>query len=228
MTNAVKNAEISAPATEITYFSPGNYFIGIVDQIMSGNKNARIDLANNGAVILLASQNIFYSQVRDMEQFCRAPASQFTIRFLNQADITSLHGHGKPKNIKDLLWQAAFYASEGRLIESCTNGGATQIYDVIKLHHWPNLTRLPITANTMRICALLSRSPSSIMLIHRKLGIEAEEVFQIYSAACSAGLVRIMHNNTADETPHIENGNIKKVTVSSSIFRSLFNKLSGL
>jgi hypothetical protein len=130
---------------------------------------------------------------------------------------------GSGKNISDLLWQSAFHVSEGRLIEGCSK------YDVVQLRHWPNLTRLPVTPNAARICALLTRHPTTIMLIHRVLGIDKEEVCQIYSSAYSAGIAHMVSRSpilngfedSADDTQ------LEQVQ-DRGIFRSLFAKISRL
>ncbi|VAW60185.1 hypothetical protein MNBD_GAMMA08-2181, partial [hydrothermal vent metagenome] len=90
-------------------------------------------------------------------------------------------------------WMAGFYASNGRLMMGSYRN------DVVELLHWPNLTRLPSTPNTMGIASLLSSCPTSITLAHRFLGIELSEIYQFYAAARCAGITRIV--NRAPEEP---------------------------
>ncbi len=87
------------------------------------------------------------------------------------------------------MWQAAFHASQGRLIEGCSK------YDVVRFRRWPNLSRLPKSPNTTRICALLTRHATTIMLAHRRLGADKEEIYQTYAAAYCAGLVTMVSRN---------------------------------
>ena len=74
--------------------------------------------------------------------------------------------------------------------------------DVVELPHWPNLSRLSMTPNTIRLCALLTRHPTSILLAGRLLKIESPELYQFYSAARCAGLARPV--NRKAEEPKLE------------------------
>lgn len=211
------------------YFSPGGYFLGLAKRLAASHSNARIALPGRGEVSIMPDQHKFYANVPDMAEFCQAPAAAFEVSTLRKDEDAHLHEMGHARNINELFWQAAFHASQGRLIESSSNGETVHIYDVIRLHHWPNLTRLPKTQNTMRICALLTRSPSTIMLVPRKLGIEPREVYQVYSAACSSGLVNVISNHLGrtDTQADIESEPIE-ASQGQGLLRSLFSKISGL
>ncbi len=209
------------------YFSPAKYFLGIAKHALASHHDMRATLPGRGEVAILPSRNEYVADVPDMREFCLAPASQFKTTLLSKEDIALLTAACKPRSIMDLLWQAAFHASQGRLVESRVNGEAVHLFDVIGFHHWPNLTRLPMSQNTMRICALLTRHPSSIMLVHRKLGIKPEEVYQVYSAACSAGLVNVVSSHMAPaELEDVDVGH--EPTRQHGILRSLFTKVAGL
>lgn len=87
---------------------------------------------------------------------------------------------GRPLN--ELLWDYAWRWSDGRLLPDCRRD------DVAKLTRWPNLTRVSSSANSMRIAALLTARPTSLVLASRILNVEEKELFQFYSAARYAGL----------------------------------------
>ncbi|HEY5995222.1 MAG TPA: hypothetical protein VIU46_11565 [Gallionellaceae bacterium] len=212
---------------KVDYFSPADYFLGVVKHAVASNQNVRATLRGKGDISILPARNEYYANVPNMAEFCQAPASQIETKELNKDEVVHLSDTGMPRNIKDLLWQAAFHASQGRLVESRVNGESVHLYDVIQFHHWPNLTRLPKTQNTMRICALLTRTPSSIMLVHRKLGIEPGEVHQVYSAACSAGLVNKVSGHLAQAYIDDTNDGHEPV-LEHSLFHSLFAKIKGL
>ncbi len=214
---------------EPVYFSPGSYFLGIAKRLAASNGNARVILPGRGEVNIIPSQRKYFANVPDMAEFCQAPAAAFEVSALKKEEGELLQEMGHEKNINELFWQAAFHASQGRLIESSSNGESVHIYDVIRFHHWPNLTRLPTTQNTMRICALLTRHPSTIMLVHRKLGIAPREVFQVYSAACSSGLVNVISNHLGqtDIQADIEDGQAAQ-THRHGLLHSLLAKISGL
>lgn len=212
---------------EPEYFSSGEYLLGILKRAIASQSNVEISLGTMGNVSLFPSVGVYFASASDMPEFCRAPASRFKTTALSKDICEPRHHASSARNISEILWQAAFHASRGRLVESRSSGEPVQIYDVIKFHHWPNLTRLPMTPNTMRIFALLTRQPSSIVLVPRKLGVEPEEVFQVYSAACSSGIVHVVrdHLGQADlDDQHEAVGPIGE----SGFLHSLFTKIMGL
>lgn len=220
--------EIPRPHTEYpTYFSPADYFLGIARHALASENDVQVSLPQIGEVTFSPSRGAYHAAVSDMRAFCQAHASLFRITVLKQADMaprddTQLTGH-----TNDLLWQAAFHASQGRLVESYANGNPVRILDVVKFRRWPNLTRLPMTRNTMRICALLTRHPSSLLLVSRKLGIEQEEVFQVCSAACGAGIAHVACGQTAGSAPdHPDGPNVSQKR--HGLLDSLFNKITRL
>ncbi len=228
---AVHNATAprSGIGIEPSYFSPAQYLLGVARHVMEVGQNALITLPDIGYVAIFPGERRFVAQVQDMAAFCSSPASAFVTSHLAREESARLADMRPTGNIKDLLWQAAFYASGGRLVESNAHGEPVHIYDVIRFHHWPNLTRLPMTPNTMRICALLTRQPSSIALIPKKLGITPEEVYQVYSAACASGILHVQSSglgkvddlvNLGDEDKHAHHRD--------GLLHSLLAKISGL
>lgn len=202
-------------------FPAADYFLGIAQRITSSSDNARVVLPGKGEVSLFPGRKEYYADIPDMAEFFQAPAAQFEITALGEAATPKAPGSGK--NIGELLWQASFHASQGRMV------AGTSKYDVVQFRHWPNLTRLPKTQNTARIFALLTRHPTTIMLVHRKLGIDKDEVYRIYSAAFSAGIASMVSRNpqaTAnDAAAEIEQA---EPAQERGLLRSLFSKISGL
>ncbi len=197
-------------------FSPADYFLGIAQRVIASGADTRVTLPGRGEVILYPARREYAARIDDPAEFFQAPAAQFQSAPLNAATEPA-----PPREIGELLWQAGFHASEGRLVKGTTK------FDVVQFRHWPNLPRLPQTANTARICALLTRHPTTIMLAHRQLGIARDEVYQVYSAAHSAGLASIINQNpeavgTAAPWAAEDKGE------SRGLFRSLFAKISGL
>jgi hypothetical protein len=117
----------------------------------------------------------------------------------------------------------AFYLYEDNLIESCSEN------DVIQFSRWPNLTRLPVTPHTARICALLTRHPTSIMLVRRVLGIDKKEVNRVISAAFSAGIVNTISRGPSLSSYEPTVAEVKpEQTQKSGLWNSLFAKISNL
>ena len=205
--------------TGTTEFSPANHLLGIVQGIVASQNEVRILLPGKGEIAIRPARAEYHANAQDLPDFCRADAAEFKVIPLNETAPAYVTGPGR--DLKELLWSAAFHASEGRLVE-----GASK-YDVVQFRHWPNLTRLPTTPNAARICALLTRHPTTVMLIHRVLGIDKAEVCQIYSAAHCAGIT-----STISQTPKASSAASEAApsepAQERSLFRSLFAKISGL
>lgn len=202
-------------------FKPGDYLLGILQRAMASAENVRIILPGKGELVVLPTLGVYYAKTHDLIEFIRTPALFFNIEKCDEKVLPD--GLGSRKNLNALLWQTAFHASQGRLIEGCSK------YDVVKFRHWPNLTRLSITRNTARICALLTRHPTTIMLVHRVLGIDKEEVYQIYSAASAAGICHKFGKGPESENTDVDFPDQRPKPVNAqSLLSSLFAKISGL
>jgi hypothetical protein len=108
---------------------------------------------------------------------------------------------GRP--LEELLWTLAF--SEFSERKSCLNNGCRRD-DVVRLNHWPNLTRVPFGINSHRLAALFSARPTSIALAGKILGVDESEVLQFYNAAWYAGLVTRV-NRTAEPVTLVRHRN---------------------
>jgi len=199
-------------------FSAADYFLGIALGLVSAEGNARIVLPGRGEVSIFPGRREFVADIPDMADFCQAPAAQFQVAPLPATAAPLVPGSAK--NLGELLWAAAFHASQGRMVEG------TSKYDVVQFRNWPNLTRLPKTQNTARICALLTRHPTTIMLVHRMLDVGKDEVYRTYCAAQSAGIASIVSRD-----PTAKDGPVPapaEPAQGRGLLRSLFSKISGL
>ncbi len=104
----------------------------------------------------------------------------------------------RSRPIEELLWTIGFTGYESA---SCCSKRGCRTDDVIQLKRWPNLTRLPKTANTIRLVSLFSMRPTSVFLASRILKIEEDEVMRFYSAACYSGLAVRMNGNAKPYVP---------------------------
>lgn len=209
--------ELSNKAADaaIDTFMPEDYLLGIVQHVIASRVSKRIVLQGKGEVVILPERGVYFADVQDMAEFCSAPSADFTTT--DYRDSVLLSSSKVFKGINNLLWDAAFHASQGRLILGCSKS------DIVKFRHWPNLSRLAVTPNAARICALLTRHRTTILLVDRILGIDDKEVYRIYSAAHSAGISNAVLNfkTTAnDPQPELER--------KFGLFRALFAKISGL
>ncbi len=81
-----------------------------------------------------------------------------------------------------LLWKTSLWASRGRFPAD------TDLNTPVFLRRWPNLTRLPLFPHALRIAALWTNQPHSLLDTAKVLGIPQRHVFGFYSAAHALGL----------------------------------------
>ncbi|MBD3640760.1 MAG: hypothetical protein HUJ18_07155 [Marinobacter sp.] len=206
LTNKSPDASVAA-----AYFSPDDYLLKTLQRAVANNQDIHISTGNTGSLTILSSRGEYFTDSPDLRALlCQSP-DNCRVRILGTGDHQIPPESRVGRNIDELMWQAAFYVSDGRLMEGCNQA------DVIQLDCWPNLTRLPHTPNSFRILALLSKHPTSVFFASRLLKVPASEIYQIYSAAKAAGLSHAI--NRKAEEPRLEPHR------SQSLLSSLLNKI---
>lgn len=180
------NASVSlSQQAEQACFDPAHGLLGVIHKILATEQAVLVYASGVGAVAVVPARQEYFTVLAEEElaAFCRVPATGFAIKRLGEAGIQQFVDQGMlGRNIDELQWRAALYTSRGRLMKGCGRD------DVVLLKAWPNLTRLPVTPNALRIAALLTRFPTTVSLAHRLLKIPVEEMNEFYSAAQAAGL----------------------------------------
>jgi hypothetical protein len=182
----------------VGYFDPEYHLIDIVRRAMANRQDVAITLDGVGGIELFSNRGEYFANVSDMAAFCTVPSRRFRVTVLEDDRPAAPAADKIGRNIDELMWQAAFFASEGRLMKGCFRD------DVVQLRHWPNLSRLPRTPNSIRISAFLTRYPTSITLASRLLKIDSAELYQFYSAARCAGIAHALNRKPEEPVlkPH--------------------------
>lgn len=208
---SVSESELSEAVTvhsENYHFNPEEYLVNILKRAVSNEQDISVSLVSGERLAVFPSRGDYFSCVDDMPAFCRSNIEKFAVKVLNKTDADGLRKEQEyGRNFEELLWQASYYASQGRLIEGCKRE------DVVELSYWPNLTRLPCQTSSIAIASLLTRYPTSITLASRILNVPIEEVFEFYSAAFSAGFTNV-HNRsvqTPELKPHRDNTMLRQL-----------------
>jgi hypothetical protein len=184
-------------------FDPDDYHFGSTATLVhplrraiAHKQDVVFTLAGVGDLTLLPNRGEWFTSAHDMRRLCTAPSHAYEVRCLTSGEVDAIVRRGPGRNIDEIMWQAGYYASNGRLIDGCKRD------DVVELRHWPNLTRLPAPPNAMLVAALLSRYPTSITLAARLLKVPISEMFEFYTAAHCAGLAVAV--NRKPEMPRFE------------------------
>jgi len=215
-----EQAASNKPEGGEAFFSAGDYFLGLAQEAIASGKSTKIALPGKGEVSIFPAHREFVANITDEAEFFQAPAEQFQSTPIGDAPPPATTA--RRRHTSELLWLAAFHASKGRLVEGISR------FDVVKFRQWPNLPKLTKSQNTERICALLTRHPTTIQLVHRQLGIGKDEINQVYSAAHCAGIVSVLNRNPQAATSDEEAGAEEEASQDRGLFRSLFAKISGL
>ena len=196
------------------YFQPDSYVINIIRRAVANQQCVRVGSPDAGTLLLLPKRGEYIAEMKDPARFFVTPAKQFQVDVMETEPTALPRGLAHGRNIDELMWKAAFHASGGRLMDGCRRD------DVVQFRHWPNLSRLPATPNTMRIVALLTRHPTSITLARHLLKVDAAEMYQVYSAAHCAGIAHVLNRKPDDP--------VLKPHRNQALLGMLLNKIAGL
>ncbi len=197
--------------SKISYYSP--------EEFLQGKINTTLSLANQKSVAIRLSimvegkwKNITIDPTRNkviseinndkLEKLCTMPLICIDIKS-NQLSRRETEfkayisdNEQLEESMEQFLWKIALWTSTGRLHKGITPSSP------IRLSHWPNLTRLKNTPNSLRIAALLATQPSPPALIAKVLNVPISQVFSFYAASQAIGLT--------GPTGDINSGNIKE------------------
>lgn len=96
---------------------------------------------------------------------------------------------------ESLIWRTALWASRGRVPKG------TSFTTPVSLRRWPNVTKLMVFPQALRVSALWAKAPYSLVDTAKYLAIPQRNVFAFYSAVHAIGLVS---NAQGDKSRHIK------------------------
>jgi hypothetical protein len=170
-------------------FNAQDYLLGILQKAIAKKKNISVVHDRIGELLVFTEQGEYHSEINDFPGFCRTPANELKVREIKDKDVQSTsQKRGVGRNIDELMWQSAYYASQGRLMEGLS------LTDVVHMKHWPNLTRLPCNFNSFQMAAMMTKHPTTIVFAHRVLKVPQNEINEFYSAAYCSGLAEMLNS----------------------------------
>lgn len=120
------------------------------------------------------------------------------------------------ESLEAFLWKIALWASRGRL------PAGTELDVPVALKQWPNFPRLLVPPHATRIVGLWARRPTSLAETPGLLGLPQRNVFSLYSACASLGL--IVHDRRSIPRQFVPE--IEAPTEKRNLFKMLLNKLT--
>ncbi len=180
----------------VQYFNPEEGLLALL-QIVQRDQAAAIITDNNQQAILrldpVADQAILMVSDEQLQNYSRTAQPGLQMRALRDQD-TAGSDNFRHISLQSLLWQTGAWTANGRLSRKL------QPHAPVQLKQWPNLTRLPMLPDALRLAAFLSRSPAPPTLIVKMLRIEPRDLFNFLAAADSLGLLRY---NTPENPEYI-------------------------
>lgn len=180
-----------------TYKSSG-YAIGLIQRAVANQQNIGISGGATGELYILPKQGEYMDLLQDSSSFFTKPVKELEVTLLKDEDVNVLNETLMfGRSLNELIWTATYASAKGRLMAGC------KPTDVIQLTDWPNLTRLSCNSNTLRLAALFAKTPTSLFVASRLLGIPKPEVYEFYSAAKAAGLAETIgsQNDLKEDEP---------------------------
>lgn len=169
-------------------FDPQEYLLGMLQKAVARKKDITVNHDDLGELVVLTEMGEYHSDISDFQSFCRASSSELKVSELSAKEANAItQEKGIGRNIDELMWQAGYFAAQGRLMDGLS------LSDVVHMKHWPNLTRLPNNFNTFQMTAMLTKHPTTIMFAHRVLKVPEKEICEFYTAAYCAGLAEMLN-----------------------------------
>lgn len=213
--NAASTASPSAPHETTGSFDPEQYLLGILQRLIGDRQSATIEVSGGGKLYVLPELGEYAGNLsgQSLRAFCCYSVDRYVVRKLAEPLSKLAEAGLHRRNLDELMWEATLAVANGRLVKGCKPD------DVVLLKFWPNLTRISLTPNAVRIAALLTRYPSSVALAYRFLKITQGEMNEFYSAARCAGLAVAVNRRPEDSEPQL--GAHRQRTLLSKILQRL-------
>ncbi len=192
-----------------------------IESAIERTRQVTIEVDGLGQIWLDPEHSLYWQQVTDPDAFFSTPSSQASV---TRASAPNMRLPSGP--LEELLWDAAFLGSGGRLFEG------SSLHDLLELNWWPNLTRIAHYESTFALCAFLSNRPSTMHLAFRALHLSEDEACRFYNGGRASGCLKLLKTRSG------EPASLKAVMKSDKegagdraalpFWSRLFNRISGL
>ena len=203
-------------AKGLVTFAAADHVLGVIERHNRDRRDVRIDVSGRGCIWIRPDARCYSAEFDDAPGFFRARATE---AFVTQHEPETARVW---RPIEELLWQAGYFASQGRLLDRCSP------FDVVQFGYWPNFTRLPHNLSALRLTALLVRSPMTFSLAYRSLHIAAHDAHQIYSAALASGVAQVVSNGVQADTDALHSKPSQAIRRVSGFWQKMLDRFAGL
>lgn len=168
----------------IDYFDPRGSLVAALSDIRRDRLPSVVAIAGQDAMFVLPGQDsvLLLQDMSVIRRACDAVSAEVRVRALSPGDTPP---RATAQSLTALLWQVSLWSSRGRLL------AGHHPDTLVRLRHWPNLTRLAVVPEAMRIAAFWVRSPVSLRLTVRMLNVPPQHIFDFLAATHAIGIVEI-------------------------------------
>jgi len=204
-------------------YKPKGFLQGYVEHAfklaLMQNKVIRLDNSWK-AIIIYPEQNkiLIDADEKQLQAACRVKLDVFsTGSGLSLSALPSIDddefSQYRMVRMDVFLWQIALWTAQGRFPEGL------DLKQPVFLREWPNMTRLLLFPNAMRIAALMKEQPRTLTEISTLLNVPQQYVFAFYSAAHSIGLA-------SQATRHVDSI-VEPIQAEKPKKRGIFSRILG-
>lgn len=214
-------------ARNAIYYTPEHFLQGVIARAVAHAREiqrpVRIDDPNGAALYLdprsgLAYQARSANALRALAQLpTRGTVSLHRVETRDAPALENLAG----RPFEALEWDIALWASRGRVPVG------THLDHPVRLLAWPNLTRLAVPPEAMRIAGLWSKGGISLRDTVRLLGVPQRYVFAFYSACLALGHVEQLSTPGAVAVARHNALAVGTAEAAAPPMRGLFKRLLG-
>lgn len=177
-----------------THFDPSLFLLGQIQTAMARAKElgkaAVLTCWEDKSIILepktsLVSTNLSDTQIRNLAIVpCDGDTTPPIVTHFRDVSNDTVQPDAAHRicTAEVFLWNLGLLTSRGRAPVG------TPLNERVYLRRWPNLTRLVLPNNAMRILAYWVRQPCELLSMFEILEVPLEDILSIYSAAHAAGL----------------------------------------
>ena len=214
-------------ARSAIYYTPEHFLQGVIARAIAHAREiqrpVRIDDPNGAALYLDPRSGIAYqarsaNALRALAQLpTRGTVSLSRVESSDAPALESLAG----RSLEALEWDVALWASRGRVPVG------THLDHPVRLLAWPNLTRLAVPPEAMRIAGLWSKGGISLRDTVRLLGVPQRYVFAFYSACLALGHVEQLSSPGAVAVARHNALAVGTIEAGAPPMRGLFKRILG-
>ncbi len=182
-------------------YDPTNHLQGYIEKAYrlarERNRNVLLEGPWRPIIILSETREIWVEQSHaHLYALAVMPvhSEDVTVRLLEENEMPSEHD-GSVQPLEAFLWKLAVRTARGRI------PAGTDLRAPVSLRHWPNLSRLMPIRHGLRISALWTKQPVSLMETATLLDIAPKYIFSFYSAARALDLIEQCERNTGEKIP---------------------------